>query len=128
MIRRHGIYLFLSLLFASRFFPLIHPTTHAVTDGDLTRGYFVAGTGTIAADGTVGPVGGAAEKALAAEHDGAQIFLVPKDNADEARRWEHNLQIVPVDRFEDAVRFLCSLEPRADSLASPVQPTPCAGS
>src|SRR5206468_1699470 len=56
----------------------------AVTDGDLTRGYYVAGTGTIAADGTVGAVGGAAEKALAAEQDGAQVFLVPKDDFQEA--------------------------------------------
>src|SRR5437899_2841483 len=31
----------------------------AITDGDLTRGYYIAGTGTIAADGTVGAVGGA---------------------------------------------------------------------
>ncbi len=100
----------------------------AVTDGDLTRGYFIAGTGTISADGLVGPVGGAAEKALAAEHDGAQIFLVPKDNIDEARRWVRNLQIVPIDRFDDAVRYLCSLEPRPTTVASPIQPTPCAAS
>jgi Lon-like protease len=97
----------------------------AVTEGDLTRGYFVAGTGTIAADGTVGPIGGAAEKALAAEHDGAQLFLVPKDNADDARRWVHDLQVVPVERFDDAVRYLCGLEPRTGTLASPVQPPPC---
>ncbi|HET6316629.1 MAG TPA: PDZ domain-containing protein [Chloroflexota bacterium] len=98
----------------------------AVTDGDLTRGYFVAGTGTIAPDGTVGPVGGAAEKALAAEHDGAQFFLVPRDNADEAKRWVNSIQIVPVERFDDAVRSLCALDPRPDAEASPVQPAPCA--
>src|SRR5207244_11258155 len=43
----------------------------AVTDGDLTRGYFVVGTGTIAKDGSVCGVGGAAEKALAASRGGA---------------------------------------------------------
>jgi PDZ domain-containing protein len=98
----------------------------AVTDGDLTRGYFVVGTGTIAADGTVGPVGGAAEKAVAAEHDGATLFLVPKDNADEARRWVKTLQVVPVERIDDAVKFLCGLPPRADTATSPIAPTPCA--
>jgi PDZ domain-containing protein len=98
----------------------------AVTDGDLTRGYFVAGTGTIAADGTVGPVGGVAEKAISAEHDGAQVFLVPRDNADDARRWVHTLQVVPIDRFDDAVKFLCGLEPRAQTVSSPIAPTPCA--
>jgi hypothetical protein len=30
----HALYLSLSLLFASRFFPLTHPTTHAFADGD----------------------------------------------------------------------------------------------
>src|SRR5438094_5986567 len=74
----------------------------AVTDGDLTRGYYVAGTGTITQDGLVGPVGGASEKAVAAEQDGAQIFLVPSANFDDARRWTRTLRVVPVDRFEDA--------------------------
>jgi PDZ domain-containing protein len=94
-----------------------------VTDGDLTRGYFVAGTGTLSADGTVGPIGGAAEKALAAEHDGAQVFIVPRDNADEARRWVHALQIVPVGTFDDAVHALCALTPLGGA-ADP--PAPCA--
>jgi PDZ domain-containing protein len=95
-----------------------------VTDGDLTRGYYVAGTGTIAADGTVGAVGGAAEKALAAEQDGAQVFLAPRDDAAEAGRWVHNIKIVPVDRFDDAVKALCALQPR-ETAASPDTPTPC---
>ncbi|MBV8718405.1 MAG: PDZ domain-containing protein [Chloroflexi bacterium] len=95
-----------------------------VTDGDLTRGYFVAGTGTIAQDGTVGAVGGAAEKALAAEHDGAQIFLVPKDDAADAGRWVHNLRIISVAKFQDAVDALCALTP-LPSAASPDPPTPC---
>jgi PDZ domain-containing protein len=96
----------------------------AVTDGDLTRGYYIAGTGTIAADGTIGAVGGAAEKALAAELDGAQVFLVPKDDSEEARRWVRKIQIVPIERFDDAVHALCTLQPLA-TMADPVPPTPC---
>ena len=96
----------------------------AVTDGDLTRGYYIAGTGTIAQDGTVGAVGGAAEKALAAEQDGAQIFLVPKDDSDEARRWVKQLQIVPIERLEDAIHALCALQP-LPTAATPDPPTPC---
>jgi PDZ domain-containing protein len=95
----------------------------AVTDGDLTRGHYIVGTGTIAQDGSVGPVGGAAEKALAAEQDGAELFLVPRDDAVEAGRWVHNLKIVPIDRFEDAIHALCALQPTSD--ADPVTPTPC---
>jgi PDZ domain-containing protein len=97
----------------------------AVTDGDLTRGYYVAGTGTIAQDGTVGAVGGAAEKALAAEQDGAQLFLVPQDDAAEAHRWVHDLQVVPIQRFDDAIHALCALQP-LPTAASPDVPTPCA--
>jgi PDZ domain-containing protein len=96
----------------------------AVTDGDLTRGYFVAGTGTITADGAVGAVGGAAEKALAAEQDGAQLFLVPRDDYDEAKRWVRQIRVMPIERFEDAIHVLCSLEP-LPSAASPEPPTPC---
>lgn len=97
----------------------------AVTDGDLTRGYYLVGTGTLGADGTVGPIGGAAEKALAAEQDGAQIFLVPRQNEAEATRWVHSLRVVPIDRFEDAVHYLCGLQP-LPSAVSPDLPTPCA--
>jgi PDZ domain-containing protein len=97
----------------------------AVTEGDLTRGYYVAGTGTIAADGTVGAVGGAAEKALAAEQDGAQLFLVPKDDYEEAGRWVRHIQVTPIERFDDAVRVLCGLSP-LPTAATPEPPTPCA--
>ena len=96
----------------------------AVTDGDLTRGYYVAGTGTISQDGTVGAVGGAAEKALAAEQDGAQIFLVPRDDAADAGRWVHNLRIVPLDKLQDAINALCALDPLPGA-ASEDAPTPC---
>src|ERR671933_486059 len=96
----------------------------AVTDGELTQGHFVAGTGTLDANGVVGPVGGTAEKALAAEQDGAEIFLVPRDNYADATRWVRTLQVVPVDRFDDAVRFLCGLDP-LPSAASPELPPVC---
>jgi Lon-like protease len=96
----------------------------AITDGDLTRGYYVAGTGTIAQDGSVGAVGGAAEKALAAEQDGAQLFLVPRDDFMEAQRWVQHIQLVPIDRFEDGIRALCALPP-LPTAAAPEEPTPC---
>jgi PDZ domain-containing protein len=96
----------------------------AITDGDLTRGYYVVGTGTIAADGSIGAVGGAAEKALAAEADGAQVFLVPQNDYAEAGRWVKSLKIVPVERFEDAIRVLCALDP-LPTVAAPETPTPC---
>ena len=56
-----------------------------LTTGDLNGGKFVAGTGTITADGKVGPIGGITHKMVAAQDAGATVFLVPADNCDEAK-------------------------------------------
>jgi Lon-like protease len=94
-----------------------------VTPGDLTRGHFVAGTGTIAADGTVGPIGGAAEKVAAAEAAGADLFLAPREDEPEARRGAHQIRVAAVGRFDEAVAVLCGLEPLGS--APPEPPPPC---
>jgi PDZ domain-containing protein len=51
---------------------------------DLTGGEVIAGTGTIDDDGVVGPIGGVAQKLVAAKRDGAQVFLTPAANCAEA--------------------------------------------
>jgi PDZ domain-containing protein len=51
---------------------------------DLTGGRHVAGTGSITADGKVGPIGGITQKLLGARRKGATVFLVPADNCAEA--------------------------------------------
>jgi PDZ domain-containing protein len=48
-----------------------------LSNGNLTGGHTVAVTGTINPDGTVGDVGGVAQKTVAVERAGAQLFLVP---------------------------------------------------
>jgi len=98
----------------------------AVTDGDLTGGHFVAGTGTISPDGTVGPIGGAREKVMAAEHDGAEVFLAPRDNYEEAQQAAHRIQVFPIDQFTNAVQYLCGLTPTLE--ASPTLRQPCTAS
>ncbi|GEP38827.1 hypothetical protein NPS01_24900 [Nocardioides psychrotolerans] len=55
-----------------------------LTPGSLTGGKVVAGTGEIAGDGTVGPIGGIQQKIAGARDDGAELFLVPSDNCEEA--------------------------------------------
>ncbi|MCD2194434.1 PDZ domain-containing protein [Actinomycetospora endophytica] len=57
-----------------------------LTPGELTGGKEIAGTGTIDADGRVGPIGGIRFKMDAARDDGAQAFLVPAGNCSEAVR------------------------------------------
>ena len=56
-----------------------------LTTGDLSGDKFVAGTGTIDADGKVGSIGGITHKIVAAHDAGASVFLVPADNCDEAK-------------------------------------------
>ena len=50
----------------------------------MTKGHIVAGTGTIAYDATVGPIGGIRQKVVGAEAAGAEYILVPADNYESA--------------------------------------------
>jgi PDZ domain-containing protein len=50
----------------------------------LTGGKYIAGTGEISTDGTVGQIGGIDHKLVAARRKGADAFLVPADNCAEA--------------------------------------------
>jgi PDZ domain-containing protein len=76
---------------------------------DLTRGRVVAGTGTIDLNGTVGPVGGVAEKIVGAEQRGARIFLVPTSEAPDARKAGlTDVTIIPVDTFAEAKAALAA--------------------
>lgn len=53
---------------------------------DFAEGRTVASTGTIDLDGDVGPVGGVEQKAIAADESGADVFLVPSAEVEQARR------------------------------------------
>jgi PDZ domain-containing secreted protein len=66
-------------------------------------GRTIAGTGTIAPDGSVGPVGGVSFKVRAAERDGAQVFLVPASQIDEAEHAALTVRIVGVQTLAQAV-------------------------
>ncbi|WP_411501758.1 SepM family pheromone-processing serine protease [Brevibacillus centrosporus] len=86
------------------------------TDADMTKGYRIAGTGTIALDGTVGRIGGINHKVVAADKAGADIFFAPQDtpgadsNYEEAlataKRIGTKMRIVPVKTVNDAVAYL----------------------
>ncbi|RDH77587.1 PDZ domain-containing protein [Mycolicibacterium moriokaense] len=81
-----------------------------LTTGDLSANTFVAGTGTIDADGKVGPIGGITHKILAAHEAGASVFLVPADNCDEAKSaHEDGLNLVKVENLGGAVDALKAL-------------------
>lgn len=78
-----------------------------ITEGELTGGHAVAGTGTISGQGTVGPISGIQQKMYASERAGAELFLAPADNCDEVAGEEPgNLTVVPVATFEEALGYV----------------------
>lgn len=77
---------------------------------DLTAGRTIAGTGTIAADGKVGAVGGVPLKTQAAHRDGASVFLVPRKECTDARaELPKGMRLVPVTTLDGAVDALKAL-------------------
>lgn len=80
---------------------------------DIDRGRRIAATGEIFLDGTVAPVGGVKQKTIGAKRSGMDVFLVPGENAAEARRHADGLKVVPVDSFQQALQALATLEPNA---------------
>ncbi|WP_409305314.1 SepM family pheromone-processing serine protease [Peribacillus sp. SCS-155] len=91
-----------------------------LTAGDITKGYDIAGTGTMSEDGTVGPIGGIQQKIVAADRSGAEIFFAPNENGKKssnyqdamiaARDIETKMKIVPVDNVDDALEYLKGLK------------------
>ena len=76
----------------------------------LTGGRHIAGTGTIEVDGTVGPIGGIAEKLIGARKAGASVFLVPDLNCSEAAQHRPDgLTLVRVHTLKEALGALAQV-------------------
>ena len=87
-----------------------------LTPEDLTAGRRLAGTGEIALDGSVGPVGGVAEKLIAVRRQGVTTFFIPAENCDSVRgQVPDGLRLVKVSKVTDALRFL--RDPKAAATA-----------
>jgi PDZ domain-containing protein len=81
-----------------------------LTPGELTGGHRVAVTGTMALDGTVGPVGGGPQKAIAVRDAGYEAFLVPTAEVEEVEEAVgDDLQVIGVDTLAEALAALESL-------------------
>lgn len=100
-------------------------------DEDLTKGYNIAGTGEMLEDGTVGRIGGADFKVIAASSEGVEIFFAPDDEipsevldrnpglktnyaeaVEMAKKIGTKMKIVPVKSIDDALDYLEKLEPK----------------
>lgn len=84
-----------------------------LTEDDLTKGSKIVGTGTIDEFGNVGVIGGVSHKIKAAVKAKADIFFVPTENYEEAKKTvlEDNLDIelVEVKHIDDAIEYLNGL-------------------
>jgi len=80
-----------------------------LSTGDLTGGHRVAATGTINFDGTVGDVGGVAQKTVAVRKAGAQVFLVPPQEYATAKGEAGSMRVYSVSTLEQALTILQSL-------------------
>ena len=82
-----------------------------LTEGELTKGHVIAGTGTIRVDGTIGNIGGIRQKVVASEAAGATHILVPAGNYESALTAEReSIEIVPIETIDDALEFLENLK------------------
>lgn len=98
-----------------------------LTSGDLTGGRTIAVTGTINPDGTVGDVGGVAQKAVAVRRAGAVAFLVPPEELKTAQQHAgSHVKVIAVSTVEQALNALRSLGGNLSAL--PPAPPPALGS
>ena len=81
-----------------------------ITEFDLTKGLIIAGTGTINSKGEVGAISGVKYKLLGAYKNGANMFIVPTENYDEALQVKNendlNIILVEADNLHNVVELL----------------------
>lgn len=91
-----------------------------LSDGELNGGEKVAGTGTIDASGTVGPIGGIRQKMFGAVGAGADWFLAPESNCDEVvGHVPDGLRVFSVQTLDDALAALEAIRDGGDLDALP---------
>lgn len=75
-----------------------------LTEGPLTGGRDISGTGTINADGDVGMIGGIVQKVIGAKDGGSRYFLAPQDNCAELEgRIPDGIEVFSIATFTDAL-------------------------
>lgn len=82
-----------------------------LTPGSITDGERIAVTGTIADDGTVGPIGGVVQKVAAVKRAGLSTFIypaaTPEDEQAQMRRLAgDDVELIPVATIDEAVEVL----------------------
>lgn len=83
-----------------------------LSEGDLTAGHRIAGTGTIDIDGNVGGIGAIRQKVYGAIAVGADYMLVPASNFEVAADAAgEDIEVVRIATIDDALAFFEDLPP-----------------
>lgn len=96
-----------------------------LTPGSLNGGLAVAGTGTITAEGIIGPISGVTQKLYGATAAGAHYFLLPASNCADlaAANVPDGLDIYAVETLADSINVLTTLASGAGTSVLPRCPT-----
>jgi PDZ domain-containing protein len=77
-----------------------------LTPQDIIAGRKIAGTGTIAANGEIGPIGGVTEKILGAKKAGASILFISQENCGELPSEVSGISVIAVSTIDEVVDYL----------------------
>jgi Lon-like protease len=75
---------------------------------DIDDGRTIVATGELSLDGSVSPIGGVKQKAIAASRADADIFLGPDGNFEDARSAADDVEVIPVSNFDEALSALAT--------------------
>ena len=81
-----------------------------ITEYDLTKGNIISGTGSIDSEGNVGSIDGVKYKLIGAHKKGADVFIVPTDNYEEAIKIKkekgYDIEIIKADTLHNVIEEL----------------------
>ena len=81
-----------------------------ITEFDLTKGRIISGTGTIDEEGNVGAIGGVKYKLTGAVKKGADVFIVPSENYEEALKIKndnkYDIELIEADTLHNVIEKL----------------------
>jgi PDZ domain-containing protein len=80
--------------------------TELLTPENILQGRKIAATGTITADGKIGPIGGVEEKITAARATGTQLIFISRKNCDEVPEQVEGVGVIAVSTLEEAYKSL----------------------
>ncbi len=79
---------------------------NAFTETDLAGGKTIAGSGRLRLNGKILSVNGVAQKVMAAESEGIEIFLISPYDYEEAKQYAEEMHVIPVDSIYEALKVL----------------------